>query len=80
MISRTLVIALALIAAGMRASLGALVETTGLAALATGLIALRIGDARPGFRRRSRIYGWLFFSMTAMAMVIVLLRNLSIHS
>ena len=61
----------------MRASEGAWVETTGLAALATGLIALRIGDSRPDFRARSRIYAWLFFSMTAMAMVLVLLRRYS---
>jgi hypothetical protein len=74
-VSRTLVIILALIAAGMRASQGAWVETAGLAALATGLIALRIGDARPDFRKRSRIYAWLFFSMTAMSMLIVLMRQ-----
>jgi len=59
----------------MRASQGAWVETTGLASLATGLIALRIGDSRPAFRRRSRIYAWMFFAMTAMAMVIVFFRK-----
>ena len=75
MVSRILVIILALVAAGMRASQGAWVETTGLAALATGLISLRLGDTRPGFRRRSRIYAWLFFAITAGAMVIVFVRQ-----
>ena len=77
MVSRTVVIILALVAAGMRASQNAWVETTGLAALATGLIALRIGDSRPDFRKRSRIYACIFFGITAAAMAIVFMRQFS---
>jgi len=69
-ISRSLVILLALIAAGMRASQGAWVETTGLAGLAAGLVCLRVAERRPAFKT----YAWLCFAMTALAMVIVFVR------
>ena len=71
MISRTLVILLAIIAASMRASQGAWVETAGLTALAGGLLCLRAAEKRPAFKT----YGWMCFAITAMAMVIVFTRN-----
>ena len=70
MISRTLVIVLALVAAGMRASQGAWVETTGLIGLAGGLIWLRAAERRPAFK----IYAWMCFAITAMSMTIVFWR------
>ena len=70
MISRTLVIVLAFVAAGMRASQGAWVETTGLLGLAAGLLCLRAAGQRPAFKT----YAWLCFSLTAMAMAIVFWR------
>ena len=71
MISRTLVILLAVIAASMRASQGAWVEAGGLAALAGGLLCLRAAGKRPAFKT----YAWMCFAVTAMAMVIVFSRN-----
>jgi hypothetical protein len=69
-ISRTLVIVLAVVAAGMRASQGAWVETVGLIGLAAGLICLRTADRRPVFKT----YAWMCFAMTAMSMAIVFVR------
>jgi len=70
LISRTLVIVLAFVAAGMRASQGAWVETAGLVGLAAGLICLRTAERRPAFK----IYAWMCFAITAMAMAIVFWR------
>ncbi len=77
MISRTLVIVLALIAAGMRASQGAWVASLGLAALAAGLVCLRTGDARPEVRSRFRLAAWVCFAITAAAMAIVFYQQYS---
>ena len=71
MISRSLVIVLAFLAAGMRASQGAWTETTGLAALGTGLVLLRVAETRPAFRT----YAFTCFAVTAVAMVMVVARN-----
>ena len=70
MISRTLVIVLALVAAGMRASQSAWVETVGLIGLAAGLICLRAAERRPAFK----VYAWMCFAITAMSMAIVFWR------
>jgi len=70
-ISRYLVIALALIAAGFKASQGALVETVGLASLALGLVILKLAGTRPGLKPMA----WLSFLVTAIAMGTVLMRR-----
>jgi hypothetical protein len=70
LISRTLVIVLAFVAAGMRASQGAWVETVGLVGLAAGLICLQSSERRPAFK----IYAWMCFAITAMSMAIVFWR------
>ena len=72
MISRPLVIILAFVAAGIRASQGAWPETLGLAALGSGLVILRVGDTRPAIRQ----YAWLCFLVTAIVIVLVLLRRI----
>ena len=64
-ISRALVILLAFIAAAYRASQGAWVESTGLAALGAGLVLLRAAGTRPALKR----YAWLCFSVTAIAVI-----------
>ena len=71
MISRPLVIALAFIAAAIRASQGAWPEAVGLAALGSGLFLLRVGATRPALRQ----YAWLCFAVTAAVIVLVLLRR-----
>lgn len=73
MISRSLVILLALLAAGIRASQAAWVEAGGLAALGVGLILLRVAQTRPALRT----YAWLSFLVTAVAVVAVFLRRSS---
>jgi hypothetical protein len=70
-ISRYLVIALAIGAAGLQASRGAWAESAGLAGLAAGLIALRLAPARPQFKR----IALLGFLVTAIAIVVVLVRR-----
>ena len=50
MISRYLVIALAFIAAGFRASQGAWLEATGLAGLGAGLTVLKLAERRPALK------------------------------
>jgi hypothetical protein len=72
-ISRTLIIALAVFAALYRASQGAWVESTGLSALAAGLIALRLAPARPWIKPLA----WVAFGITALAMLAVFLRQRS---
>lgn len=71
MISRYLVIVLAFVAAGIRATQAAWVETVGLAALGTGLVILKLAAARPGLRPLA----WLAFVVTALSIGTVLLRQ-----
>lgn len=68
MISRSLVIVLAFGAAAFRASQGAWLETTGLAALGVGLVILRLAS-------RHRLLAWAAFAVTAASMVLVFLRQ-----
>ncbi len=72
MISRPLVILLAFIAAGIRASQGAWPETLGLAALGSGLLILRAAERRRALRQ----YAWLCFAVTAAVIVLVLVRRI----
>jgi hypothetical protein len=69
-ISRYLVITLAVGAAAFRLSEGAWVETTGLAALAAGLIILQLSPRRPGLKP----FAWVAFSVTAVTMIVVFVR------
>ena len=71
MISRYLVIALAFIAAAVKAQQGAGVEATGLFSLGAGLAALRFARDRPGLR----IAAYLCFAAMALAIGIVLIRR-----
>jgi hypothetical protein len=72
-ISRYLVIVLALGAAGLQASRGAWIEAIGLLGLAAGLIALRFAPPdRPQYRRLA----WVGFLITAIAIAIVIVRRL----
>jgi hypothetical protein len=71
MISRILVIVLAVGAAAYRLSQGAWVEASGLSALAAGLIALQLAPRRPFLKPLA----WLAFGVTAAAMVVVFLRQ-----
>lgn len=73
MFSRYLVIALAFIVAGVKASQGAMVEALGLAGLGAGLAVLRLGAGRPGMK----LAAGLCFTATALAITIVLIRQLS---
>jgi hypothetical protein len=70
-ISRTLIIALALGAALYRALQGAWVEAGGLAALGIGLILLALASRRPALRPLA----WVSFLLTAASMGAVLLRG-----
>jgi len=69
-VSRYLVIALALIAAGVKFGQGAWVEATGLAGRAGGLAALRFGG-RP---MAARAGAGLCFAITAVAVAILAIR------
>ena len=71
MISRYLVITLAFIAAGFRASQGAWVEAAGLASLGAGLTALKIAERWPAVKPLA----YLCFLGTALSMVVVLIRQ-----
>ena len=71
MLSRYLVIALALGAAVFRATQGAWIESIGLFGLGGGLIVLKLSAARP----RLRPFAYLGFLVTALAMGAVLYRN-----
>lgn len=71
MISRYLVIALAVGASVYRYSQGAWVEGTGLASLAAGLVILRLAPARPQIRPLA----YVAFLVTAVAMGVVLFRR-----
>jgi hypothetical protein len=68
-ISRYLVIALAFIAGAMRVSQGAWIEAAGLFGLGAGLAILRL--ARPAWRPAA----YVFFLLTALSIVLVLLRR-----
>ena len=71
MISRYLVIALALGAAVLQASRGAWIESIGLVGLASGLIALRLAPERP-YLKRLALLGFL---ITAVAIGLVIVRR-----
>jgi hypothetical protein len=72
-ISRYFVIALAVIAAVLRARDHAWIETAGLGALAAGLILLRVADARqqPALKKLA----WVLFAVTVAAMAVVFKRD-----
>lgn len=70
-ISRYLIIILALGATAMRVSQRAWVEATGLAALTLGLVILQfLVPRRPGLKPLA----WLAFGVTAAVMVVVWMR------
>ncbi|TAK14975.1 MAG: hypothetical protein EPO35_08740 [Acidobacteria bacterium] len=73
MISRYFVIALALVAAVVRARDHAWVETIGLGALAAGLTCLRFAETRqmPALKKLA----WALFAITLVAMGIVFQRD-----
>jgi hypothetical protein len=70
-ISRYIVIALAVVAAGVRAAQGAFVEATGLGALAAGLILLRLAPRQSGLKR----VAYLLFFIFAVTIGMVLARQ-----
>jgi hypothetical protein len=69
-ISRYLVIVLAVGAAAFRLGQGAWLEATGLGALAAGLIVLQLAAAKPALKP----VAWIAFCVTALTMVIVFVR------
>jgi hypothetical protein len=69
-ISRYLVIALALGTAVYRLSQGAMLEAFGLVGLGTGLLFLKLGERWPALRRFSRPA----FAMTVIAIITALYR------
>ena len=73
MISRYFVIALAIVAAVMRARDKAWIEVIGLGSLAAGLLCIRLADTRrqPQLKR----VAWLLFAVTIVAMGIVFKRD-----
>ena len=71
MFSRYLVIALAFIAAGVKAGQSAYVETLGLLGLGAGLVALRVSDGRPIMK----VAAYLCFLATFLAIAILLVRQ-----
>jgi hypothetical protein len=71
LISRYLVIVLALGVAAMRASQGAWVEASGLTGLGLGLVCLKIAESRPVFKR----VAYVSFLVTALAIGTVLFRR-----
>ncbi|MEZ5318036.1 MAG: hypothetical protein R2752_11600 [Vicinamibacterales bacterium] len=73
MISRYLVIALAMVAAVIKAGQGAVVEAVGLSGLAAGLTALRLSATRPVLKP----VAWFSFLVTAGAITVVVIRQLS---
>jgi hypothetical protein len=70
-ISRYLVIALAIGAAGLRASQGEWIAAGGLASLAAGLIALRLAPTYPQLKRAA----YVAFAITAGAMILYFMRQ-----
>lgn len=71
MISRLLVIALAIGASAYRYMQGAWIEGTGLGCLAAGLLILRFAPSRPQIRPLA----YVAFLVTAIAMGVVLFRR-----
>ncbi|HUF48334.1 MAG TPA: hypothetical protein VMM93_11000 [Vicinamibacterales bacterium] len=71
MITRWLVIILALLAAGYRASHGAMIEAAGLAALGVGLLVRRVG----GDSRAATAAAYTCFAITVIAMIVVFVRD-----
>lgn len=73
MISRYFVIALALVAAVLRARDHAWVETCGLTALAVGLTCLRLAESqqKPALKQ----VAWTLFAVTLVAMGMVFQRD-----
>jgi hypothetical protein len=70
LVSRYLIIALALGAAAMRIAQHAWIESTGLAALAAGLVILQMAARRPALKPLA----WAAFTVTAATMVVVWVR------
>jgi hypothetical protein len=70
-ITRWLVIILAFLAAGYRASQGAFVEAAGLAALGLGLLVRRLG----GDGRATASAAYACFAVTVIAMIVVFVRD-----
>jgi hypothetical protein len=70
-ITRYLVIALALAAAVYRASQGAWVEAIGLAGLGAGLVVLKLAATRPALRP----FAYGAFLVTAISIAVVLFRR-----
>jgi hypothetical protein len=70
LISRYLVIVLALGAAARRATQQAWLETGGLVALAAGLIILQLAQRRPALKPLA----WVAFAVTAATMIAVWMR------
>ena len=70
MISRYLVIALAVGATVMRLTQHAWVEATGLAALAGGLVILQLATRKPAIKPLA----WVAFSVTGITMIVVWVR------
>jgi hypothetical protein len=69
-ISRYLVIVLALAAAIIRAEQGEWVAAAGLAFLALGLAILKLANTKPGLKP----YAYVSFAITAVSMAVVLVR------
>ena len=67
MISRYLVILLAVVAAIFRAQQGEWLAASGLAFLALGLALLKLAEHKPGLKT----YAFLSFGVTAIVMVVV---------
>jgi hypothetical protein len=70
MISRYLVIVLALVAAVIRAQQGEWLAAAGLGFLALGLAILKLSATRPALKP----YAYASFVVTAVAMIIVVVR------
>jgi hypothetical protein len=72
-ISRYFVIALAIVAAALRARDKAWVEVIGLSALAAGLLVLRVAEARrqPALKK----VAWVLFAFTIVALGYVFKRD-----
>ena len=73
MISRYFVIALALVAAVLRARDHAWVETIGLGALAAGLTCFRLADTRQ--QPELKKLGWALIAVTVVALGLVFKRD-----
>ena len=69
--SRSIVIALALGLAAYRASQGAWMASSGLLGLGGGLVVLKLAERRPAIKPLA----YAGFALTALSMLIVLLRR-----